>query len=486
MPELYEVTRTRHERAVGWTRGDRDAATAPEVEQPLVAKGSEGAQDRIPVHAQLSGQISRWGEALAGRSLSVGDRAPDLRRDLLVQVGRGSVALKLDSMHGASDTSFIMSVRAKNRNEPQTAIDDAARALFEEARERARRRRRRKALVFTLVVAALVGAALVTLAGRDSTKAPPADERTTAAIPPPRTPVFVQLLNSTEPIAVVDPVSGTFRVLKLPTAGGDWLDRLDRTGGRLVWQGPRGTYAIDTDLQGGVQKLSREAFLPSSTEGRVWFAPGAHTRRGRRAPPPTAVEMTVRGRVTQRVTLGPCRYPIAALTGAFVCQERRRLLAFDPATRSVRRVRGLYPFATHGTTVAACEERCDAVRLTDVRTGRHWSVEPPSPYRPVAGYDGAFSPDGTLVAVPVAARDRGDDRRRAPLGVALLDVRRRSARIVPGARLAAAYRKFAWSSSGELFFAAGSGTIMAYRPGAPRAHLLPVGLGAPILDLAAG
>ena len=84
MAELHEITRTRYERAIGWPRGDRDAATAPEVQEPLVAEGSEGAQDRIPVHAQLSSQISGWGEALAGRGLSVGDRAPDLRRDLLM------------------------------------------------------------------------------------------------------------------------------------------------------------------------------------------------------------------------------------------------------------------------------------------------------------------------------------------------------------------------------------------------------------------
>ena len=396
------------------------------------------------------------------------------------------MALELDLVDGASNTSFILSVPAKTRDERPTALDDDARALFEEARERARRRRRRKALVFALVVAALAGAALITLAVRERAKAPAADERTRSAIPPPRTRIFVQLLNSTEPIAVVDPVSGTFRVLKLPTAGGDWLDRLYRTGDRLVWEGPGGTYAIDADLQGRVQKLSQWYFLPSATEGRVWFAFGALTRRGTRAPPLTAVEMTVRGRVTQRVKLGPCRGLIEALAGAFVCQGGRSLLAFDPAIRKVRRVRGLLPFGAHGTTVAACEDRCDAVRFTDVRTGRRWSIEPPRPYRPVVGYDGAFSPDGTLVAVPVAARKRGDDRTRTPLRVALLDLRRRSARVVPRSRLAADYRKFAWSSSGELFFAAGRGTIMAYRPGARRAHLLSVRLGAPILDLAAG
>ena len=84
MTEFHEVTRTRYERAIGWTRGDGDAATTPEIQEPLVAKGSESAQDRIPVHAQLSGQISGWGEALAGHGLAVGDRAPDLRRDLLM------------------------------------------------------------------------------------------------------------------------------------------------------------------------------------------------------------------------------------------------------------------------------------------------------------------------------------------------------------------------------------------------------------------
>lgn len=470
------------EHAIRRLPGDRDPAPAAEVDEPFIAQGAEGTQDRVAIHAQLGREVARCRQALARRGLTVCDRPPDPRRNLLVELGRIAATLQLDAAHGATHNSFIGSVRDKpGKAALLPPLDDEAQALFEEARERGRRRRRNARIVL-LLVAGLAVAILVARAGRDEGTAPSADDRTVAPRPP-ATRLFLQLLTGGEPLAVVDPASGTLRLLELPTAGGDWLDRLHRTGDRFVWQGPGGTYAIDADLRGPFQRISRWAFLPSARDGRVWFIVGDQTRRGR---PLSAIEMTVRGEVKRRLNLGrPCRGPIVqALASTFVCQEDRSLLAFDLATgKTLSRVAGLFPFAADGTILVSCGRRCDAVRLTDIRTGRQASVEPPAPYRPVVGYDGAFSPDGRLVAVPVAPRGVAGTSGR--LRVALVDVRHATAQVIPGSRLAADYRKLAWSSSGELFFATGGGRLMRYRPGAARAEPLSVKLPAPVLDIAA-
>jgi hypothetical protein len=85
-----------------------------------------------------------------------------------VQVG-AVVAPQLDSQHGASHTSFIL--RTVKPPPPGTGspIDDAAEALFEEARQRARRRRRRRLAVAAAAVLAI--AAAVALAPRTDDRA---------------------------------------------------------------------------------------------------------------------------------------------------------------------------------------------------------------------------------------------------------------------------------------------------------------------------
>jgi len=200
--------------------------------------------------------------------------------------------------------------------------------------------------------------------------------------------------------------------------------------------------------------------------------------------------MTVRGRVKRRVLVQPpCRGAVvAAVDRALLCQDRADgLLAIAVSSGKVRaRLPGAFPFGTHGSVVASCDSACRRVEVADLATGRRSAVAPPKGARYVGGYDGAFSPDGAVLAVPVATRNH--DAEHGPPGslqVALVDLTRNSARLIAGSRLAADYRKLTWSSGRELFFGSGRGRIMSYRVGWPRARLLPVKLGAPILDLAA-
>ena len=96
--ELDELAHARMELALLWRRDDRDAPTAPDLEQPLVPKLPERAEDGVSVHVQDGGQVQRRREPLARACLSVRDRSANLGRNLLVQVCR-LVSVQLDMEH---------------------------------------------------------------------------------------------------------------------------------------------------------------------------------------------------------------------------------------------------------------------------------------------------------------------------------------------------------------------------------------------------
>jgi hypothetical protein len=295
--------------------------------------------------------------------------------------------------------------------------------------------------------------------------------------------LFVQLLRDGEPLVAIDLPAGEPRIVRgLALAGGDPLFRLVRTGGRLVYNGAGGTYAIDLDLEGGPQKLAEAwYFVPSATAGRVWL-----TFLDRDSPATvndlrSVAEMTVRGEVTARSPgPPPCRGPtvVAATTAALLCQGRNGMRAFDPASGEVlARIPGPFPLDTYGGLVAWCAQRCPRLHVTDVKTGRDTVVRPAEGSSFEDTYEGPFSPDGSLLAAPVLTGGRARQ-------VALVDVDEGTATIIRGSRLSG-YRNMTWASSGLLYFEAGRGRVMAYRPGWERATLLPFRLGAQILDMAA-
>jgi hypothetical protein len=96
--ELDQLPHARVDLALLWRRDDRGAPAAPDLEQPLVPKLPERAKDGVSVHLQHRGQVERGREPLAREGLSIRDRTPDLRRNLLVQVGR-LVSVQLDMKH---------------------------------------------------------------------------------------------------------------------------------------------------------------------------------------------------------------------------------------------------------------------------------------------------------------------------------------------------------------------------------------------------
>ena len=83
--------------------GDCDAAAAPELEHPLVAEEAQRAQHGVRVDAEDGREVPGGRQTLARLRLAVGDRAPDLCRDLLEELGR-LLLIDLDFEHRAVHT----------------------------------------------------------------------------------------------------------------------------------------------------------------------------------------------------------------------------------------------------------------------------------------------------------------------------------------------------------------------------------------------
>lgn len=276
-----------------------------------------------------------------------------------------------------------------------------------------------------------------------------------------------------EPLAVVELPDGKPRIVRgLATAGGDPPLRVLQTGGRVVYRGDAGVYAIGPELKRRPRKLGAALyFIPSATEGRVWltFADADDRDISRVA------EVTVRGRVTARGGRPPCpgASVLAATKRALLCQDREGLVAFEPQSgRVLRRIAGPFPLDTNRDLVAWCDQGCPRLHVTDVRTGADRAIEPGDDFSFEESYEGAFSPDGSLLAAPVITRN---GRR-----VALVDVATGTARVI--GRLAG-YRNLTWSSSRRLYFEPRNGRIAEHDPATGRTRLLSFTLRSQVLDM---
>ncbi|HYY76386.1 MAG TPA: hypothetical protein VE644_08720, partial [Gaiellaceae bacterium] len=141
-----------------------------------------------------------------------------------------------------------------------------------------------------------------------------------------------------------------------------------------------------------------------------------------------------------------------------------------------RRLPGASMGATHGDLLAWCDATYETLYVTDVVTGKARAVAPPEGFAAFDCWSGVFSPDSTLLAVPVTAG--GPEAKRT---LALVDVERGVARAVSGSGVEPPYVYIAWASSGESVFVSGGDRynrrILEYRLGDERAVSLPVEVG---------
>ena len=108
--EVDEVPRSLDDSATLRCARDRDAASAAELEQSLVAEEPERTQDGVRVDAEDGGEVFCGWEALAGLCLALGDRTANLGGDLLEEIG-GIATVEFDIQHDASNTSVTDSGR---------------------------------------------------------------------------------------------------------------------------------------------------------------------------------------------------------------------------------------------------------------------------------------------------------------------------------------------------------------------------------------
>ncbi len=291
-------------------------------------------------------------------------------------------------------------------------------------------------------------------------------------------------------LMAIDVRSGEIRRRQVPELGpGDALYHLSKTGDRLVFYGDSATYALGLDLRGPPTALGESwYFVPSATEGRVWLTSldeaSPETVRDLKA----VREVTVDGRVTAR-SAGPppCGGPtvVAAVEVGVLCQDGG-LVVWEPATGKVlKRLDGPYPLDTHKNVVAWCRDGCPELHLADIAAGEETVVTSGRSFSFNETYDGAFSPDGTLLAVPVTVSGRTSAVRGGSDGVALVDVRAGTAELIEGSR-SGVYTAFAWSPAGDwLFFTTGDGGLMASHHGTGRAITLPAKVPGAVLGMVA-
>ena len=236
-------------------------------------------------------------------------------------------------------------------------------------------------------------------------------------------------------------------------------------GGHVVFAGltrrSMTVYSLPLSLEGRPRRLgAAHAFVRSATPGRVWLAGSTCTRSQMSG----AREMTVDGRVTTS-TAG--RLPKGWLAGAvesgLLIQRGRRPRVWSPATG---RLGARLPLDgvqdTYGHFLASCalHSRCSRMAVVDSRSGNRRAVYRPRGYQ--FGGSPHFSPDGSLLAVPVVSKKRW----ALAIGPSSGGV----AKLVPGSRTGWIYPNPSWSaSSGRLLFRAPGALIKAYLPGEPRA-----------------
>jgi len=291
-------------------------------------------------------------------------------------------------------------------------------------------------------------------------------------------------------LTAVDVSSGEATHRPVPVGPGDALYHLAKTGDRLVLYGGSVTYALDLGLREEPTSLGQSLyFVPSATDGRVWLAlhdpASPETVRSLKG----VREVTLDGRVTvQSAGPPPCPGPtiVAAIEDGVLCQQDNELVVWEPATGKVlKRLTGSYPVDVYGNVVAWCSHGCPDIRLTDIGTGKETIIQAERSFSFNETYDGAFSPDGSLLAVPVTVDGREPASGGGSDGVALIDVRTGSVDLIEGSR-SGVYTALAWSPTGDwLFFTDGAGRVMAYRPGTARAISLPAKVPYPVLDMVA-
>jgi len=290
---------------------------------------------------------------------------------------------------------------------------------------------------------------------------------------------------------VVDVARGSVRHRRFPQLSpGDPPYWIVRRGNKLVLWSYQTLTLDPSSTTTQPRTLVRDSwmFIPSAAPDRIWVGildPKSPETERRLA---AVREVAVDGRVTVADVRPPeGRWPVAATSSALVFQSHGsgqggdQLELWNPRTGKVfRRLPGDYPVASHGDRLAWCRQPCERLHVTNVATGEDVEVRPPAGAFGFAPYQGVFSPDGKLIAVPVRS-DPAPTTQNPNWRLALVDVEEGTATLVQGPTLQG-YVFVEWSPAGTTVFITGGDrfkerTIFEYRLGTASARRLPVEVG---------
>jgi hypothetical protein len=318
-----------------------------------------------------------------------------------------------------------------------------------------------------------IAAAVLAAAGCGSPAGPPAATAPPAADAPDG--MLVLAVLGPERVLVADPRTGATRERVLP--GGTLCH------GPVVALGDRVVYtdlhdrhvaavSLPLSLRGPVRSLGRADTI-AAAPGRLWLGRWARDHRTI-----ALTEIDAAGRTERRVAvrLGRWSWIDAVVDGAPLVHgdHALRLVRGAPSARKGGvRIPGGWPLAAGARQFAWCRGQ-DLCRAAGVWSpdGSH-RLDPPPGVHVRLGGQGAFSPDGRRLALPVRAR--GGNR------VAVVELATGRWRI--GARLAG-YRAVAWSPSGRWVYATGRRRLTAWAPGAGAPRPLPVRTGGTVMSIA--
>ena len=218
-------------------------------------------------------------------------------------------------------------------------------------------------------------------------------------------------------------------------------------------------------------------FIPSANEDRLWLAllneQSPETVRALSG----IEEISVDGTVTvDRVPTPGGRWPVAAVRDGLLFETTDALELWDPISQTLLgSVPGPFAVAIWENRIASCT-LCTDLHLIDLDAGTDRIVNPTDEWFGFFGFDGAFSPDGRLVAVSVFDR-RGPWTADTMFGIALIDFEAGTATTIPGSQFHGGLpADLSWNSDGQWLFANTAEEILAYQPGDDTAYRIPVEL----------
>lgn len=287
-------------------------------------------------------------------------------------------------------------------------------------------------------------------------------------------------------LTAVDIEAGTSETIDVPElAAGDLVRRGDHL---VFWDGATATYALHArNLTDDPIMLAEDSwfFVPSANPDRVWIVVRDEARGTASHLFFSEVrEVTVQGEVTASGPAMGDAWVDGAVEAGVVFESQDDLVVWDPVNRKVVRAFG-NPLmaASHGNLVVWCRAWCPELHLTDVVTGAERTIYPPPGYDRFDGWDGEFTPDGRLFAVPVG----NPPRYEGAVAAAIVDIASGDVQVVPGSEEEEeGIPGLTWDPTGTRLFLAigrhGQFELRYFDLGADRAETAPV---SPPRDLSA-